>query len=76
MKIRKFARAGFVACSAIVMAGILPHAGAASDTPANPVQFENSCSAAVQTDFSHAVALLHSFEYPESPRIFKKIIAK
>ncbi|VAW08013.1 TPR repeat [hydrothermal vent metagenome] len=76
MKIRKFARAGFVAGSAIVMAGILPHAGAASDIPVNPVQFENSCSAAVQTDFSHAVALLHSFEYPESPRIFKKIIAK
>ncbi len=38
------------------------------------VSFKNSCKAQVQADFSHAVALLHSFEYPESPRIFKKII--
>lgn len=39
------------------------------------VRFANSCAAGVQADFSEAVTLLHSFEYPESTRIFGAIIA-
>ncbi|NOX83849.1 MAG: hypothetical protein GXP06_12875 [Alphaproteobacteria bacterium] len=75
MKIRKFAQNGILAGGVFAIACIFPNAGSASEAHASPVQFENSCSAQVQADFSHAVALLHSFEYPESPRIFKKIIA-
>jgi len=43
---------------------------------ASDVQFANSCSAAVQEDFSRAVTLLHSFEYPETTRLFGDISAR
>ena len=36
-------------------------------------QFENSCSTSVQAKFQEAVTLLHSFEYPETPRLFREI---
>ena len=37
------------------------------------VQFENSCSGSVQAKFQEAVTLLHSFEYPETTRLFREI---
>ncbi len=37
------------------------------------VQFETSCSKMVQEKFNHAVTLLHSFEYPETTRLFREI---
>lgn len=37
------------------------------------VQFEISCSDAVKDDFNNAVTLLHSFEYPETTRLFREI---
>jgi hypothetical protein len=37
------------------------------------VSFDNSCSADVQTKFNNAVTLLHSFEYPETTRLFREI---
>ena len=40
------------------------------------VQFRNSCAPEVQAEFNHAVTLLHSFEYPETTRMFGEIIAK
>ena len=40
------------------------------------VRFENSCSPDVQAKFEHAMTLLHSFEYPETSRIFGEIIAQ
>jgi hypothetical protein len=48
----------------------------AADTEVIQVQFENSCSGAVQADFNQAVTLLHSFEYPETTRRFNQIIEK
>ncbi len=38
--------------------------------------FRNSCSAAVQDDFGRAITLLHSFEYPETTRLFREISEK
>ena len=40
------------------------------------VRFENSCAADVQPAFSQAITLLHSFEYPETARIFAEIIER
>lgn len=37
------------------------------------VHFANSCSAEVQDKFNNAVTLLHSFEYPETTRMFREI---
>lgn len=47
-------------------------------TPASAAQFrfDNSCSEAVQEKFNHAVTLLHSFEYPETTRLFREIAAE
>ncbi len=76
MAIGKSNRAGFIAGGAILLASAFPFAGNAVETGNIPVHFKNSCSADVQSDFSHAITLLHSFEYPESPRIFKRVIAQ
>ncbi len=40
------------------------------------VNFPNSCDSGVQQKFSNAVTLLHSFEYPESTRLFAEISAE
>jgi tetratricopeptide (TPR) repeat protein len=37
------------------------------------VNFQNSCLPSVQVDFERAVALLHSFEFPESEEEFRKV---
>ncbi len=42
----------------------------AADVDVVKVEFANSCSQEVQEDFSHAMTLLHSFEYPETGKIF------
>jgi tetratricopeptide (TPR) repeat protein len=38
------------------------------------VHFETSCSAAVQPQFDRAVAMLHSFFYPETEKAFQAIV--
>ncbi len=58
------------------LAGIFPGAGWASGAESIQVQFETSCAAEVQVEFNHAVTLLHSFEYPETAKIFGKIITR
>lgn len=40
------------------------------------VDFQTSCSPAVKTDFSAAVALLHSFWFPEARQEFEAILKK
>ena len=46
-------------------------------TPQNvgAVQFENTCSPAVQPDISRGLALLHSFWYEEADRAFRAVAA-
>ncbi len=40
------------------------------------VKFETSCAPAVKDDFNKAVALLHSFWFPEAIKMFEGILAK
>jgi hypothetical protein len=40
------------------------------------VHFDTSCAAAVQSQFDHAVALLHSFAYDVAAREFHAIAAR
>jgi tetratricopeptide (TPR) repeat protein len=55
--------------------------GSSQDPPSaanrfGTVRFETSCNPSVETDFNNAVALLHSFEYEESQKVFATIIQK
>lgn len=63
-----------VALGAFLLAGSA--AGAATGGEDAPVAFANSCAVEVQADFQRAVLLLHSFEYPESARIFGEILER
>lgn len=58
----------------MALVGALTFAGWAYAAESTKVQFANSCSSQVQEEFHHAVTLLHSFEYPETTRIFGEII--
>lgn len=63
-----------IAVSAFLFTSSIALSAQAAHHETPQVQFENSCTAEVQDDFTRAVALLHSFEYPESPRVFQKVI--
>ena len=67
---RKLLLAG---CLLVILNYISLHAQAA-ETASTKIQFPNSCSEAVQEDFNNAITLLHSFEYPETTRIFGEIM--
>jgi hypothetical protein len=45
-----------------------------ADNQFGSVDFDNSCNEKVKADFDLAIALLHSFEYDESEKVFAKII--
>src|SRR5947209_18986553 len=40
------------------------------------VDFQNSCSPAVQESFQRAVAMLHSFRYAETEKAFREVLAQ
>jgi len=71
-----FRQTGSIAVYLIVLVSVFPIVGRAADTESVQVQFINSCNLDVQQEFSHAVTMLHSFEYPETTRIFNDIIEK
>lgn len=48
---------------------------AAEGAPAGSVHFETSCIDAVDERFDQGVTMLHSFEYPETRRIFGSLVA-
>ena len=50
--------------------------GALSAEQVGTVDFQTSCAAAVKTDMNRAVALLHSFWFPEARQEFMAIAAK
>jgi tetratricopeptide (TPR) repeat protein len=68
----------------VVILGGLPAVGAATSAVPEPgdlraagtVDFPVSCAPAVQAEFTRGVALLHSFFYEESRRIFTGVAAK
>jgi tetratricopeptide (TPR) repeat protein len=66
-----------VAATALVV-GLSGAAGASAQTAHHgerlgTVRFETSCSAAVQPQFDRAVALLHSFWFPEAIKAFQAV---
>ena len=40
------------------------------------VHFKTSCTENVTTDFTHAVALLHSFQYEQADHAFTEVASK
>ena len=61
-------------CVALAASAIAANNVAAQQTVPFQASFPTSCSAATQTTFNHAITLLHSFEYPETTRIFGELI--
>ena len=60
----------------IALLSVLPCAAWASNSKSVRFEFENSCQSQVQPIFSRAITLLHSFEYPETTKLFKEIISQ
>jgi hypothetical protein len=58
----------------LAMLLLMPALANANESLPYRVHFQNSCGEAVQAEFDHAVTLLHSFEYPETTRLFREII--
>lgn len=52
------------------------HHHALTEQEVGSVHFANSCSKAVQSDLQHAVALLHSFQYEQTRKVFNDISKK
>lgn len=52
---------------------MIPVTGFGDNGESPQVQFSNSCSSGVQLKFNQAITLLHSFEYPETTRLFSEI---
>jgi hypothetical protein len=66
-------------CTGLLPASVLAqheqHGGAPpDDIGARHVKFETSCAAAVRDDFNKAVALLHSFWFPQATAMFNGIL--
>ncbi len=63
----------------LLMASVIRPPGAvaieAEARGAGRVTFETSCDEAARAEFNQAVAFLHSFEYPESEKAFRAILA-
>jgi len=49
------------------------HAGHGGGETFGSVHFSTSCNRAVQQDFDRAVAMLHSFFYPETEKAFRAV---
>lgn len=61
-------------CCFLLAAALASVASSAQEVAPYQVSFQNSCDPAVQKKFNHAITLLHSFEYPETSRLFGEII--
>jgi hypothetical protein len=67
-------------CLALILAGTVSlvqaqdeHAGHNPSSDFGKVHFEISCSRAAQQQFDRAVAMLHSFFYPETEKAFERV---
>ena len=79
--IRRFSGVVFFVAGAVVLAAQAgqhdQHAGAPPDRLGSAsVDFRTSCAAGVKPDFNRAVALLHSFWFPEARAAFQDIAKK
>jgi tetratricopeptide (TPR) repeat protein len=59
-----------------LMLGIPVFGQAQSTDQLGKVDFQNSCSPAVQESFQRAVAMLHSFRYAETEKAFREVLAQ
>ncbi len=59
-----------------LMLGIPGLGQAQSKDQLGEVDFQNSCSPAVQETFQRAVAMLHSFRYAETEKAFREVLAQ
>ncbi len=71
-----FAKKLTAACYIIIYGCLFSHTGLASDEKPTNFQFSNSCASGLQEEFNRGVRLLHSFEYPETTKIFAGILEK
>ncbi len=71
---RKCSGVSMLARGLALSIGFLPFTAYADHHAPADVHFENSCAPEAAADFDHAVTLLHSFEYPEAPVFFNKVI--
>ncbi|HSG91719.1 MAG TPA: hypothetical protein VLA56_21050, partial [Pseudomonadales bacterium] len=58
----------------LTLALLVSRVAVAADIDQVQSRFETSCQPAVEAEFDHAVTLLHSFEYPETTRLFGEIL--
>jgi tetratricopeptide (TPR) repeat protein len=56
--------------------GLFGSGQAQSKDQLGKVDFQNSCSPAVQEGFQRAVAMLHSFRYTETEKAFREVLAQ
>ncbi len=66
----------FLLCSISLFADEGQHHEDLTQQQLGTVHFQNSCSNAVQKDFQHGVALLHSFWYEEAEKTFRDVAAR
>ena len=64
-----------VVCSAPLVWAPVDAAAQTAGDKFGTVRFPTSCQAAVQPQFERAVAILHSFFYPESVKAFEAVVA-
>src|SRR2546423_15251802 len=64
----------FAALGLVLTACTLAHAQPKDQL--GTVDFQNSCSPAVQASFQRAVAMLHSFRYAETEKAFRDVLAQ
>src|SRR5690349_1476489 len=68
--------AAALSAGAITLSAQADHGGHGGGESFGRVHFPTSCTAAVQADFDRAVAMLHSFFYPETEKAFRAVADK
>lgn len=65
---------GISSLAALAILASMPADAANKLPPHGSVHFETSCAGGVHEEFDRGITMLHSFEYPESSRIFGRIV--
>ena len=69
-----FRRDRQLTCSLLLLLSLGTFADEGHAASSDTVHFANSCGEQVRERFDHGITMLHSFEYPETTRIFGSII--
>ncbi len=72
--LRSLAAVMFLACVALMAGSIANAQTPPVDEKLGKVHFETSCAPAVTAEFDHAMALLHSFEFPAAIAGFQRVL--